>query len=253
MMIKKTKKTKKFAKPGKNYDTVAVTMLVDESQSMAHLFLPTCAGFNEYVDVLKDRKRARPTFFTAITFDTRGMRKLQVGAPLKDAITLGAHNYKPTGGTPLLDAVATAIMATEEVMAKEHCRKVIVVIQTDGEENSSLLHKLPAIKAMIELRQAKGWQFVFIGAGINAFADAQSMGISTINTMSYAATAEGTEAVFRATAQNTQAYASGALENMGYSQNQSMQSGESAQIWQQKMAAAQKPTAQVVIKATLSR
>lgn len=253
-MTKKVKKTKKATKPAKNYDTVAVTMLVDQSGSMEHLQQATCAGFNEYVDVLRDRKRAKTTYFTAMTFDsTRGVHKLQVGVELQDACTLSRHNYKPGGGTPLLDAVGTAIMATEEVLSRHRCKKVIVVIQTDGQENDSRLHTLSSIKVMIEERQTKGWQFVFIGAGINAFADAHKMGIASMNTVSYAADDHGTKAVFRASASNTAGFAAGTLQSMAYTQAQSSLAGESAEIWQQKMAAEQKPAVNVTVKASLSR
>jgi hypothetical protein len=228
------KKTKKCV------DTTVITMVVDESGSMAHLAEATMAGFNEYVTTVQKKLKEQPAYFSAITFDTRGIRKLQVGAKLWDAIKLTPANYQPTGGTPLLDAIGSAIAATDQVMLQEKAKKAIVVIQTDGEENSSREQNLAGIKALIEARQGQGWQFVFIGAGINAFADAQKMGIHSMNTMSYQADAIGTRSTFGATAGNTANYASGLASSMNYTQAQSRASGEDKKILRAKMFAAGK-------------
>lgn len=224
------------AKAKTRAQSAVITMVVDESGSMGHLAQATMAGFNEYVETLKKDLVGAPAYFSAITFDSRGIRKLQVGAPLKDAITLSPENYQPTGGTPLLDAVGKAMLATDEVMAKTKADKAIVVIQTDGEENASVEFTLPVLKMSIETRQGQGWQFVFIGAGINAFNDAVKMGIDTVNTMSYRADAASTRAVFGETARNTNSLRSGLVPTMAYSQMQSELAGECADITRAKMA-----------------
>ena len=99
-------------------DSVVITMVVDESGSMAGLFEATCAGFNEYVSsVQRDLKDTTATF-SAITFDTTDIRILQKGVDLKDAIKLDRNNYNPSGGPALLDAVRQAITPTESVMGR---------------------------------------------------------------------------------------------------------------------------------------
>lgn len=195
----------------------------------------TMSGFNEYVDTLKRDLGDGRVYFSAITFDTKGVRKLQVGAPIKNAISLHHENYRPAGGTPLLDAVGKAILATEEVMTQQKGTKVIVVIQTDGEENASREYDLAQIKEMIETRQAKDWQFVFIGAGINAFADGVKMGIISANTMSYGADPVHTRSTFAATASNTRMFSAGLSASMNYSGPQSEASGEAADITAAKL------------------
>lgn len=247
--IKKTARARSKAKKMKakprtiprNKDNVVITMVVDESGSMASLFEATVAGFNEYVaKTMRDLKH-ETVYFSAITFDTRGIRKLQTGAALKDAIQLNSGNYAPTGGTPLLDAVGQAIVATDSVMVTNAGTKAIVVIQTDGQENASEQYKLADIKTMIEERQAKDWQFVFIGAGINAFDDASRMGIHAMNTMSYTPDAVGTRATFNAMASNTRGYAAGAVNTMNFSVGQSVAAGEDAAIISAKLQAAAPP------------
>lgn len=228
------KKTTVKAKPSAEKNAV-ITMVVDESGSMNPVWDATIIGFNEYVSSLKSDLKGK-SYFSAITFDTRGIRKLQTGAPIKDAIVLTKQNYVPSGGTPLLDAIGAAIKATDEVNAKEKCNKQIVVIQTDGEENASREYNLASIKQMIEERQGKGWQFVFIGAGINAFLDGVKMGITAINTVSYSKDINGTRAMFRATAGNTSGLIHGLNATMAYSAEQSAAVGECASITRAKMA-----------------
>jgi hypothetical protein len=137
----------------------------------------------------------------------------------------------------LLDAIGQAIEATDEVVSKHDCQKAIVVIQTDGAENSSVKYNLSDLKHKIEHRQGKGWQFVFIGAGIDAFADAHKMGIDVCNTMSYGANAANTRAVFGATASNSNLYASGQSVDMNYTGAQSTASGEAGHIISAKLKA----------------
>lgn len=232
--VKKTKHSKpatRRAAPAR----IFVTMVVDESGSMEHLAAATMDGFNSYVDALK--RDGATGLFSAFKFNAfGGVKTLQCGATISEAMHLSPVNYQPNGGTPLLDAVGEAIRSTDAMMVNYDVKRAIIVIQTDGEENASRSHSLPQIKQMIEERQTKGWQFVFIGAGINAFADATRMGIYAMNTMSYLNNAAGTRAVFNAMAQNTQSYAQGQMMNMGFSAQQSAASGESAAILKQKLA-----------------
>lgn len=206
--------------------TTVVTMVVDESGSMAGLVDSTINGFNEYVATLKVRLSEDPVYFSSILFDTRGIRKLQVGAPIFEAILLSRTNYSPTGGTPLFDAIGKAIIATDEVAGKNLADKAIIVIQTDGEENSSHEFSLEKIKVMIEERQAKGWEFVFIGAGIDAYKQGSQMGFTAQNTMSYEASTHGTRSTFAAMASNSVNYASGIASNMAFSSLQKKAVGD---------------------------
>lgn len=244
---KSTKKTKSKSQErqqkiqAERPKSAVVTMLLDESGSMASVWNSTIVGFNEYVSALKEGMKGMDVHFSALKFDSpRGVVMLQVGAALKDAITLGTHNYRPTGGTPLLDAVARTIQATDEVAGKNKADKIVVVIQTDGAENGSTQFSLAQVKQMIEERQGKGWEFVFIGAGINAFEAGVNLGFQAQNTMSYAKDDVGTRAIFVATANNTANYAAGAAVSMNYTGLQSSIAGEDANITRAKMAHQQK-------------
>lgn len=217
-------------------DSVVITMLVDESGSMGPIAQPTRNGFNEYVESLQENLKGTNVYFSAIKFDTRGVRKLQVGASIKYAVKLSTENYMPQGGTPLLDAIGKTIEATDDVVSTVGATKIIVVIQTDGEENSSVEYDLSKIKTMIEFRQGREWQFVFLGAGINAFADAAKMGIVGARTMSYGHNEANTRHTFRATASNSAQYASGLAATMDFCAAQSEAAGESPDITLAKLA-----------------
>lgn len=240
MVMVVTKKKKAHVKPpAKSAAPIVVTMLVDESGSMEHLAKATMEGFNAYVDKLK--KDGAKGVFTAFKFDTRGTRVIQDGASISEAMHLTPDNYQPHGGTPLYDAISVAVAKTNELVRARDGAKAIVVIQTDGEENASYIQNLSSIKCLIEQHQGRGWQFVFIGAGINAFVDGQKMGIQAVNTMSYAPTSLGTQNVFHAMAQNTRLYASGSTGGMAFSASQSALAGEDARVTRAKMARVKTP------------
>jgi len=110
---------------------------------------------------------------------------------------LKAYKIVPRGGTALLDAIGYALVTEGGKLAalREENRpgKVIVLICTDGEENSSRKYTKAQVKAMIsEQQDTYGWTFIYNGANQDAFAEAGAMGIATCSTMGYAATPQGT-------------------------------------------------------------
>lgn len=113
------------------------------------------------------------------------------------------------GGTPLLDALGAVITETgtklEEMPEGERPGKVAVVIATDGEENLSREYRRDTIRDMIaRQRDEFGWEFVFIGAGFDAFSEAGGIGVAANSTMS--AGAGSFAAAYDATSDNLSAY-----------------------------------------------
>jgi hypothetical protein len=122
--------------------------------------------------------------------------------PLQQVPEMVDADYRPSGCTALLDAVGGTITSIGKRLAAmpEPARpgKVILVIMTDGEENSSKRFSKPQVKAMIETQQtAYKWDIKFIGAGIDAFSEAGSIGISKAQTMCVDHSSEGMGATFR--------------------------------------------------------
>jgi hypothetical protein len=121
---------------------------------------------------------------------------------IKDVPSIDAF-YRPRGSTALLDAVGRAINTVGDDLAKrpeaERPGKVIIVVITDGHENASKEFTKKQIADMIKLqRESYSWEFTFIGANMDAFAEAGGMGIPTSGALGYVSSAAGAKGMFRA-------------------------------------------------------
>ncbi len=158
-----------------------ITLLLDRTGSMQIIRNDVVGGVNTFVD--EQKKAEGEADFTLIQFDSQDPHEVIHGAAdiqLIPPMTL--EDYRPRAWTPLLDAVGIAVTKTGERLSamSEELRpdKVIFVIFTDGEENSSTEYKKETVREMITLQQETyNWQFVFLGANMDAFASAGSMGI----------------------------------------------------------------------------
>lgn len=219
--VKETKNSK--SKPGKTL----VTLLLDRSGSMQGVRDDTIGAINAYVETLKSTPET--IHFSLVLFDTApggrmDLQKVHVGAKIADVKPLTREDYTPRGGTPLIDAACSTIRAVEESLVGKDA-KVVIAIQTDGQENQSVENDWQGLKSLIAEKQAKGWEFVFMGAGIDAYDQGRRMGIATDNTVSYGRGKAETQAVFRSMAANTASYAAG-LSGMGYTVEQKLSAGD---------------------------
>lgn len=225
-------KTKKAAALPRTY----VTFLLDRSGSMASIKSQTIEGFNTYLAGLQAQKDA-DIRFTFLTFDSHSLDKIYVGAPVAEVAFLTDKTFVPRGGTPLVASSYSTIKAVEEAIARDviaHKRampKVVVCIQTDGEETDAHHYGYagPTWEELSELvkgKQEAGWQFNFLGAGIDAYKQAAKMSIGAGATMSYGTGMAHTRAAFAASASNSANYASGAMANTQYMQSQKLASGD---------------------------
>jgi len=201
-----------------------VTLLLDKSGSMAACHEATIEAVNTYLDGLK---KATRTLFSLVQFDTVGLERTCVRTPIAKAPRLNHFNYMPRGGTPLVDAAVKTIHAVEASLSEFAFKpKVVVAIQTDGHENSSTEYVMGDLHQLIKEKMAEGWQFLFMGCGIDAYDQARYMGISTCDTMAYNPTAESSNAAFAASASNTVAYLSGVQGNVSYTTAQRQAAGD---------------------------
>lgn len=162
-----------------------VSFLLDETGSMMSVRDDTIGGFNAYVGDLRKADEGHISF-SLVKFDSNRIEKVCVGVPIADVPELTTETYIPRAMTPLIDAAYKTITATREhVEARDDDPNVVVVIQTDGHENASTQYKRHDLAALIKEMTAKGWQFVFLGADIDAFQEAGSWGISRDTTASY--------------------------------------------------------------------
>lgn len=166
----------------KKIATVLINFVLDKSGSMGSCITDTIGGFNTYIGKLKDDKKAKYKFSLTL-FDT-AFENRHVAVALTDVPELTTKTYVPGGMTALYDAIGKAV---GEVEAKgDKSDKVLTVILTDGQENSSREYKLQSIKDLITRKEKEGnWSFVFLGADISAFAVGDQLGVALSNSVVY--------------------------------------------------------------------
>lgn len=152
--------------------------ILDRSGSMAGLESDTIGGFNA---TIKDQKEIEgETRVTTILFDNF-FEVLHDRIDLQDILPLTNKEYFVRGSTALYDAVALGINkilnVQRQTKAESRADKVIMVITTDGYENASRETSGKMLNKMIEDCKKEGWEFLFLGADIDAQAVAESIGI----------------------------------------------------------------------------
>lgn len=176
----------KFKKAGTNGNLIAVVL--DESGSMNSCWDQTISGFNEFVNGQRAAKDAGDAVLTLNKFDAPNIKTVFADRPLAEVPALDKTNYTPNGGTNLLDCIGYTIEqvnATLEKNKKKDRPGVIVLIMTDGEENSSRKYNNNQIKAMVAAAEKADWSFVFLGANIDAFSVGATFGMNVSNSVNY--------------------------------------------------------------------
>jgi len=139
-------------------------------------------GFNAYIDGLAKEDQVE-YLFSLTLFDTQVAYR-HVAIPLMKVKKLDPKSYVPGGNTALNDAIGITVRKVED--DKPQVDKVITVIMTDGEENSSREWTLNAVKALIEQKEKEGvWTFVFLGAAPDAWDQGEAYGIRAANVAQY--------------------------------------------------------------------
>jgi hypothetical protein len=186
----------------------SITFLLDRTGSMSSIKDDTIKAFNSYLDSVGETKG--DIEFSLIQFDSVSLDKCCVRVPIAEATRLNNGNYQPRSTTPLIDAAYKTIKAVEESLNGQK-PKVIICIQTDGYENASTEYNWDQLNTLIKEKTLLGWQFNFIGAGIDAYNTGARMGIAPMATMSYDL-AQSANAM-RGLAQSHSGYASGQSVN----------------------------------------
>ncbi len=160
-------------------DLTELVFILDRSGSMSGLESDTIGGFNS---LLKRQKEAPGTAnVTTVLFDDR-YEVLHNRIPLSGVAPMTGTQYYVRGCTALLDAVGKAVSQTENVLKNtaksQRPGKVIVVITTDGLENASREYSRNKVSRMITRCRKAGWEFLFLGAKMDAVGEAGSLGIS---------------------------------------------------------------------------
>lgn len=186
----------------------SINVIIDQSGSMAGLTKDTIGSFNKFLAEQKDVPGEAA--FTLCTFDSTH-RLVHDFIKLGTAPDLNDKTYRPSGNTALLDAMGSTINHVGAKLAAmpedERPSRVIFLVITDGEENASREFKKEQIKAMVEhQRDTYKWEFVFIGANIDAISAGTSYGFSAQNSVSYNATKGGTGQLYSSVSSNLRSY-----------------------------------------------
>ena len=190
-----------------------IVFILDRSGSMGHLVTDTIGGFNAFVE--DQKKEDGEAVLITILFDDQ-YEILHNGVDVKTVSPLTTKEYFARGMTALLDAIGKTINTVGERLNKmeedNKPSKVIFVITTDGQENSSREFTQPQIKEMIEKQtNTYNWQFMFLGANIDAVSTAQNFGISGQFASNWTASSVGTDSLYRNLSKSVTGYRSGGV------------------------------------------
>ena len=139
-------------------------IIVDESGSMCVIERQALAGMNETIDTVKKMQKMHKDMeqrISLLTFDSGHKTFKYDNAKAESVHRLGSKDYNPCGGTPLYDAIGTAISKLNAQTTERD--NVLVTIITDGEENCSQEYNLKMVKTLIDKMKKQGWTFTLIG------------------------------------------------------------------------------------------
>jgi uncharacterized protein YegL len=189
--------------------------VVDRSGSMVTIAADTEGGFNSFIE----KQKAEPGTATgSLTIFDNEVETLYSFVNIQD---IPAFHLVPRGWTALLDAIGVTItklgLSLAAMPEDERPSKVVVLIMTDGEENSSKEYTYEQIAEMVkEQADVYNWEFVFMGANIDAFDVASKLNIKKGSTMNYSASSAGVEASYLSLTKNMSAFRSGARGTMDF-------------------------------------
>lgn len=175
-----------------------ITILLDRTGSMQNIKDEITKGFSKWVEQQQKLNIDKCTL-TLIQFDNHNpFEVIYENKPINDIPYL---TLEPRGMTPLLDALGNTIQWTGSRLGamaqEERPDKVLIIILTDGEENASSTYTKATIRKMITHQQDKyNWQFLFLGMGFDAFAEARQLGIPAGAVSSSTADTQGVQASY---------------------------------------------------------
>ena len=177
-----------------------IVFILDRSGSMAGLEDDTIGGFNAMIE--KQKQEQGDAYVSTILFDNYS-EVVHDRVDIRKVPLMTRKEYYVRGCTALLDAVGKAIHHIGNVhkYAREGDRpeKTLFIITTDGMENASREYSYDRVRRMIEHEKEKyGWEFLFLGANIDAAREAARFGISEDRAANYHADREGTAVVYEA-------------------------------------------------------
>lgn len=177
-----------------------IVFILDRSGSMSGLEGDTIGGYNSMLE--KQKKEKGDALVSTVLFDDK-IEVLHDRVDLKTMKPITDRDYYVRGCTALLDAMGSAIdhigTVHKYIRDEDRPEHTVFMITTDGLENSSRRYSYDKVKEMVEFEQEKyGWEFLFLGANMDAISEAKRFGIREERAVNYVCDSEGTAINYRA-------------------------------------------------------
>jgi hypothetical protein len=182
-------------------DDVLLTILLDRSGSMGMIRDATIKGFNDFVSSQRDSQQKGKLLVSLVQFDTEYEPNFAGVDVAESDIELDYSSFVPRGGTALLDSLAHAIHDTD-AWIKDNAFKgrIIFLVITDGEENSSSEYTHKAITKLVsEYEVGRNWSFAYVGANVDAFGNSVHLGMQQGSALQTASNPQSVSVMFAAT------------------------------------------------------
>ena len=193
-----------------------IVFILDRSGSMRGLESDTIGGFNSMIERQQEETDGNALVST-ILFNHESFVLLD-RIPLAEVQPLTEKDYQVGGMTALLDAVGDALKHIKTIhkyaRAEDVPQKTLFVITTDGMENASVKFSYKEIKRLIERQKEKGWEFIFLGANIDAAEVAEHIGIDARRAVNYHSDKIGTRKAYGAMSNFMSAFAAPTFSNL---------------------------------------
>lgn len=184
-------------------NTTELVFILDRSGSMAGLEADTIGGFNSMIE--KQKKQDGKCYVSTVLFDDR-IEVVHDRVELHSVNKMTEDDYFVRGCTALIDAIGSSIRHIANIhkyaRPEDVPQNTMFVITTDGMENASHQFSSDEVKRMIKKEKEKyGWEFIFIGANIDAVETAKQFGIGSDRAVNYHADSKGTEVLYNTVSQ----------------------------------------------------
>ena len=174
-------------------DLTELVFILDKSGSMSGLEGDTVGGFNSMIE--RQKKESGSALVTTVLFSNESVT-VHDRVDVREIEKLTEKDYRVGGCTALLDAIGEAVRHVSDVhryiRPEDIPVKTMFVITTDGMENASRVYSADKVKKLIEEKKQQGWEFLFLGANIDAVTTAKRFGIDEDRAVTYRADSVGT-------------------------------------------------------------
>lgn len=176
-------------------ETTEIVFILDRSGSMQGLENDVIGGFNSLIE--KQRKEKGKAYITTVLFDYQ-IEILHKNVDIENIKQLTNKEYYVRGTTALLDAIGYSIKKMKNKQKEKKADHVVFVINTDGYENASQHYSYQKVNKMINKAKNKhNWEFIFLGARIDAVKEANKLGIDQEHAVRYYEDSSGVQACYQ--------------------------------------------------------